>query len=85
MFLLGVLERLASSVEQQQHQMTSIGLLEVCSMSEGQEPADGVHLASEELQQLKRRAQLWPLMEELAVLNQLRLSTDLLHLALSPG
>uniref|UniRef100_A0A3Q1JQ86 Midasin n=1 Tax=Anabas testudineus TaxID=64144 RepID=A0A3Q1JQ86_ANATE len=81
----GVLERLASSVEQQQHQMTSIGLLEVCSMSEGQEPADGVHLASEELQQLKRRAQLWPLMEELAVLNQLRLSTDLLHLALSPG
>uniref|UniRef100_A0A7N6BG26 Midasin n=1 Tax=Anabas testudineus TaxID=64144 RepID=A0A7N6BG26_ANATE len=57
-------------------------LLEVCSMSEGQEPADGVHLASEELQQLKRRAQLWPLMEELAVLNQLRLSTDLLHLAL---
>lgn len=80
-----MLERLVSSVEQQQHQMTSKGLLEVCSMSEDQEPADGVHLASEELQQLSRRAQLWPLMEELAVLNQLRLSTDLLHLALSPG
>lgn len=54
-------------------------------MSEGEDPADGVRLAREELQQLSRRAQLWPLMEELAVLNQLRLSTDLLHLALSPG
>ena len=73
-----------SSVEQQQCQMTSRGLVEGCSMSEGEEPADGVHLAREELQQLSRRAQLWPLMEELAVLNQLRLSTDLLNLALSP-
>ncbi|KAK2856665.1 hypothetical protein Q5P01_005400 [Channa striata] len=81
----GVLERLVSSVEQQQRQMASIGLLEVCSMSEGKEPAVGGHLASEELQQLSRRAQLWPLMEELAVLNQLRLSTDLLHLTLSPS
>uniref|UniRef100_A0A665VA47 Midasin n=1 Tax=Echeneis naucrates TaxID=173247 RepID=A0A665VA47_ECHNA len=81
----GVLERLVSSVEQQQFQMTSRGLLERSSMSEGEDPADRVHLAREELQQLSRRAQLWPLMEELAVLNQLRLSTDLLHLALSPG
>ncbi|XP_044025553.1 midasin [Siniperca chuatsi] len=81
----GVLARLVSSVEQQQHQMTSRGLLEVCSLSEGEEPGDGVQLARAELQQLSRRAQLWPLMEELAVLNQLRLSTDLLHLALSPG
>lgn len=81
----GVLERLVSSVEQQQRQMTSRGLLEVCSLPEGEEPGDGVHLAREDLQQLSRRAQLWPLMEELAVLNQLRLSTDLLHLALSPG
>lgn len=76
---------MVSSVEQQQHQMTARGLLETCSMSEGEDPADGVRLAREELQQLSRRAQLWPLMEELAVLNQLRLSTDLLHLALSPG
>ncbi|XP_051265817.1 midasin isoform X2 [Dicentrarchus labrax] len=81
----GVLERLLSSVEQQQRQMTSRGLLEFCSMPEGEEPGDGVHLARDELQQLSRRAQLWPLMEELAVLNQLRLSTDLLHMALSPG
>ncbi|KAF0023084.1 hypothetical protein F2P81_023714 [Scophthalmus maximus] len=81
----GVLERLVSSVDQQQCQMTSRGLLESCPMSEGEEPAGGIHLARVELQQLSRRAQLWPLMEELAVLNQLRLSTDLLHLALSPG
>ncbi|XP_034383470.1 midasin isoform X2 [Cyclopterus lumpus] len=81
----GVLERLVLSVEQQQRQMTSRGLLEMCSLPEGEEPWEGVHLAREELQQLTRRAQLWPLMEELAVLNQLRLSTDLLHLALSPG
>ncbi|KAI3364212.1 hypothetical protein L3Q82_010816 [Scortum barcoo] len=81
----GVLARLVSSVEQQQHQMTSRGLLEVCPISESEESGDQVHLVREELQQLSRRAQLWPLMEELAILNQLRLSTDLLQLALSPG
>uniref|UniRef100_A0A8C4E8F0 Midasin n=1 Tax=Dicentrarchus labrax TaxID=13489 RepID=A0A8C4E8F0_DICLA len=80
----GVLERLLSSVEQQQRQMTSRGLLEFCSMPEGEEPGDGVHLARDELQQLSRRAQLWPLMEELAVLNQLRLSTDLLSTSTKP-
>lgn len=73
------------SVEQQQRQMTARGLLEVCSSSDGEEPADGVRLEPQELRQLRRRAQLWPLMEELAVLNQLRLSTDLLRLAFSPG
>ncbi|XP_035851556.1 midasin isoform X1 [Sander lucioperca] len=81
----GVLERLVSSVEQQQRQMKQRGLLELCSLPEGEEPGGRVQLAREELQQLGRRAQLWPLMEHLAVLNQLRLSTDLLHLALSPG
>ncbi|XP_047429048.1 midasin isoform X2 [Mugil cephalus] len=81
----GVLERLLLSVEQQECQMMSRGLLEVSSMSEGDEPTDGLHLAREEVQQLSRRAQLWPLMEELAILNQLRLSTDLLYLALSSG
>lgn len=74
-----------SSVEQQQRQMTSMGLLKACSMSEGLVQADKAHLASDELQQLRHRAQLWPLMEGLAVLNQLRLSTDLLYLAISPG
>ncbi|KAI4802110.1 hypothetical protein KUCAC02_019968, partial [Chaenocephalus aceratus] len=53
--------------------------------AEGRKPEEGVHLAREELQQLSRRAQLWPLMERLAILNHLRLSTDLLHLALAPG
>ncbi|XP_059212052.1 midasin [Centropristis striata] len=80
----GVLERLVSSVEKPHRQMTSRGLLDVCPLSEG-ESGDAVPLAREDLQQLSRRAQLWPLMEELAVLNQLRLSTDLLHLAVSPG
>lgn len=77
-----------SSVERQHHHMTTRGLLELRSSSseqEGEEPLGGAHLSREELQQLVRRAQLWPLMEQLAVLNQLRLSTDLLHLALSPG
>lgn len=87
-YLSGVLERLVSSVERQQHHMTTRGLLESRSSSTEEvceEPAGGAHLSREELQQLVRRAQLWPLMEQLAVLNQLRLSTDLLHLALSPG
>lgn len=73
------------SVDQQQRQMTARGLLEVCSLSDDEEPGDGVCLEPQELRQLRRRAQLWPLMEELAVLNQLRLSTDLLHLAFCPG
>ncbi|XP_029902559.1 midasin isoform X2 [Myripristis murdjan] len=81
----GVLQRLVSCVEQQQKQMTSSGLMQVQTMSEEEEPGDGVHLSREELQQLAHRAQLWPLMEELAVLNQLRLSTDLLQLALTQG
>lgn len=78
-----MLERLVSSVEQQQRCLTSRGLVEVCPMSE--EPTEGAALSGEELQQLRHRAQLWPLMEQLAVLNQLRLTTDLLHLAFSPG
>ncbi|XP_062266826.1 midasin [Platichthys flesus] len=81
----GVLDRLVSSVEQQQCQMTFRGLLDFRSMSDEEEPEVGIQLPRKELQQLSRRAQLWPMMEELAVLNQLRLSTDLLHLALSPG
>lgn len=87
-YFSGVLERLESSVERQHHLMTTRGLLEPrssLSEEEGEEPLGGAHLSREELQQLVRRAQLWPLMEQLAVLNQLRLSTDLLHLALSPG
>lgn len=74
-----------SSVEQQQREMTSRGLLDVFSRSDNEELEDRVNLSTRELQQLSHRVQLWPLMEELAVLNQLRLSNDLLHLAFSPG
>lgn len=84
-FTLGVLDRLVSSVEQQQREMTCRGLLDVCSHPEDQELGVRVQLSRQELQQLRHRVQLWPLMEELAVLNQLRLSNDLLHLAFSPG
>ncbi|XP_041831629.1 LOW QUALITY PROTEIN: midasin [Melanotaenia boesemani] len=80
----GVLEKLVSSVEQQHCHMTSRGLLEDWSLCEGEE-AGGVNMSRSELLQLSRRTQLWPLMEELAILNQLRLSSDLLRLALSPG
>lgn len=73
-----------SSVEQQQREMTSRGLLDVCSHSKDKETEDRVELSTWELQRLSHRVQLWPLMEELAVLNQLRLSNDLLHLAFSP-
>ncbi|MEQ2177453.1 hypothetical protein GOODEAATRI_003698 [Goodea atripinnis] len=54
-------------------------------MSDGEEQDSGVHMSRVELLQLRGKTQLWPLMEGLSVLNQLRLSTDLLHLALSPG
>ncbi|KAM3861280.1 midasin [Diretmus argenteus] len=81
----GVLERLVSCVEQQQSQMNSRGLLEVQASSRDQESGDGARLSREELQQLSRRAQIWPLMEQLALLNQLRLTADLLQLALTQG
>lgn len=84
-FSSGVLDRLVSSVEQQHHHMTTRGLLASCSSSSSEEPLGETHLSREELQHLVRRAQLWPLMEQMAVLNQLRLSTDLLLLALCPG
>lgn len=73
-----------SKVDQQQCRMTFQGLLEVCSMSEEDEAAGGVHLTRQERLQLSRRTRLWPLMEEVAVLNQLRLSADLLLLSLGP-
>ncbi|XP_077366934.1 midasin isoform X3 [Festucalex cinctus] len=80
-----LLERLVSSVEHQQYQMISCGLLENCTISEEDRPAEGFPLSQKELQQLSRRAQLWPLMEGVAVLNQLRLSTDFLQLSFSHG
>ncbi|KAJ8008932.1 hypothetical protein DPEC_G00083550 [Dallia pectoralis] len=81
----GVLERLVSCVQQQQEHMTSCGLLVVRSSSMHDEGEQGecAPPSREMLQQLGRRTQLWPIMEQLAVLNQLRLSTDLLQLALT--
>uniref|UniRef100_A0A3Q2XAQ5 Midasin AAA ATPase 1 n=1 Tax=Hippocampus comes TaxID=109280 RepID=A0A3Q2XAQ5_HIPCM len=74
---------LVSSVEHQQHQMTSCGLLKTNSMSQEDGPAEEFPLSQQELQHLSRRAQLWPLMEKVAVLNHLRLSTDFLQLSFS--
>ncbi|XP_051908078.1 midasin isoform X2 [Hippocampus zosterae] len=78
-----ILERLVSSVENQQHQMTSCGLLKTNSMSQEDGPAEEFPLSQQELQHLSRRAQLWPLMEKVAALNHLRLSTELLQLSFS--
>ncbi|KAM9704373.1 midasin [Menidia menidia] len=80
----GVLDKLLSSVEQQHIHLSSKGLLEDCPPAEGG-ASERPPVAREELLQLSRRTQLWPLMEELAVLNQLRLSADLLRLSLSLG
>lgn len=80
--LSGFLDKLVSKVDEQQSHMTFQGLLEVCSMVEEDEAAGGVHMTRQERLQLSRRIRLWPLMEEVAVLNQLRLSADLLLLAL---
>uniref|UniRef100_A0A3P9MDK6 Midasin n=1 Tax=Oryzias latipes TaxID=8090 RepID=A0A3P9MDK6_ORYLA len=79
-----VLEKLLFNVEQQQNLLTSKGLLEIRSMSDEEDPAGGAHLSREEVLQLGRRIQLWPITEVLAVLNQLRLSADLLNMATSP-
>lgn len=71
-----------SKVEAQQSHMIFQGVLEVRSMSEENEAAAGVPMTRGELLQLVHRTRLWPLMEEVAVLNQLRLTTDLLLLSL---
>ncbi|XP_012709437.2 midasin isoform X1 [Fundulus heteroclitus] len=81
----GILEKLLLCVEQQQCRMTAKGLSGVRATPDGEESGAGVRMSREELLQLRGKTQLWPLMEGLSVLNQLRLSTDLLHLALSPG
>nr|XP_057921265.1 midasin [Doryrhamphus excisus] len=82
----GILERLVSSVDQQLHLMTSRGVMETQAMSGEDESTDtGVPLSQRDLRDLSRRAQLWPLTEEVAALNQLRLSTDLIQLSFTHG
>lgn len=79
--LSDVLERLHSCVDQQQGHMASCGLLN--SLSEAEEIEEEVGASTgpdhELLQRLARRAQLWPVLEELAILNQMKVTADLLH------
>lgn len=81
----GVLERLVSCVDQQQGHMTSCGLLDCLSEVNEEDVGDSAAPDREVLLQLARRAQLWPALEQLAVLNQMRVTTDLLHLAVTMG
>ncbi|XP_057208356.1 midasin isoform X2 [Triplophysa rosa] len=81
----GVLERLVSCVDQQQGHMTSCGLLDCLSEVNEEDVGDGAAPDREVLLQLARRAQLWPALEQLAVLNQMRVTTELLHLSVTPG
>ncbi|XP_073672706.1 midasin [Garra rufa] len=80
----GVLERLVSCVDQQQGHMASCGLLDSLSEDNEEEVGDSAAPGQEMLLQLARRAQLWPALEELAVLNQMKVTTDLLYLSLTP-
>uniref|UniRef100_A0A3B1J791 Midasin n=1 Tax=Astyanax mexicanus TaxID=7994 RepID=A0A3B1J791_ASTMX len=80
----GVLERLVTCVEQQQSHMASCGLLD--SLSENMDEdglGEGASPGREVLLQLGRRAQLWPVLEELAILNQMKVTADLLHLSVT--
>ncbi|XP_018599206.2 midasin isoform X2 [Scleropages formosus] len=83
----GVFERLGSCVEQQRSHLSSSGLLVAppAGPSEDGEPGASAMLSRRAQQRLSRRVQLWPLMEELALLNQLKLTVDLLQLPLQQG
>ncbi|XP_062857908.1 midasin [Trichomycterus rosablanca] len=82
----GVMERLLGCVDQQHSHMTSCGLLDSQSQSETEieeDVGDGFAPESKDLLQLARRAQLWPALEQLAILNQMKVTTDLLHLSIT--
>lgn len=79
-FSAGVLERLRTCVDQQQGYMASFGLLDPVSEAENeQETGYGAGPDRGLLLRLARRAQLWPVLEELAILNQMKVTADLLH------
>lgn len=60
--------------------MASCGLLDSLSEAENEEDmGDGSGPDRELLLRLARRAQLWPVLEELAILNQMKVTADLLH------
>ncbi|XP_053499982.1 midasin [Ictalurus furcatus] len=76
----GVLERLRTCVDQQQGYMASFGLLDSVSEAENEEETGyGAGPDRGLLLRLARRAQLWPVLEELAILNQMKVTADLLH------
>lgn len=75
-----MLERLRTCVDQQQEHMASCGLLNSLSEAENEEEMeDSAGPDRELLLRLARRAQLWPVLEELAILNQMKVTADLLH------
>ncbi|TSL47560.1 Midasin [Bagarius yarrelli] len=82
--LRGVLERLHTCVDQQQGQMASCGLLNLRSDAENEEEmVEGSGPDRELLLRLVRRAQLWPVLEKLAILSQMKVTADLLHQSVS--
>lgn len=79
-----MLERLRVCVDQQKGHMASCGLLDSVSEDVNEEDmVGGTGPDRELLQQLARRAQLWPVLEELAILNQMKVTADLLHQSIS--
>lgn len=75
-----MLESLRTCVDQQRGHMASCGLLDSLSEAENEEEmGDGAGPDRELLLRLARRAQLWPVLEELAILNQMKVTADLLH------
>uniref|UniRef100_A0AAR2IVI6 Midasin n=1 Tax=Pygocentrus nattereri TaxID=42514 RepID=A0AAR2IVI6_PYGNA len=74
--------KLLTCVDQQQGHLASCGLLDSLTEAADEEVmSDGAAPGREVLLQLGRRAQLWPVLEELAVLNQMKVTADLLHLS----
>ncbi|XP_035384712.1 midasin isoform X1 [Electrophorus electricus] len=77
----GVMDRLHACVDQQQSHMACCGLLDSLSEAEEEAAGEGATPGREVLLQLARRAQIWPALEVLAVLNQMKVTVDLLHLS----
>ncbi|KAM9495289.1 midasin [Clarias gariepinus] len=74
----GVLERLRLNVDQLRGHMASCGLLDSLSEAED-ETGDAAGPDRELVLRLARRAQLWPVLEKLAILNQMKVTADLLQ------
>ncbi|KAF5899322.1 midasin-like, partial [Clarias magur] len=82
----GALDRLRLSVEQLQGHMASCGLLDTLSEPENEdEMGDAAGPDRELVLRLARRAQLWPVLEKLAILNQMKVTADLLQQSIHRG